>query len=146
MNLELFIADLLLLNIAVSGVSKNGSLYPSCIIFKTVSFALIVFFQKLWFCFNFPLTDMYFSLFVNSNSLFLRFWKPSISSILEPKELYKTLPSNSVCFVVLLNFRTVYSPIALLSTTHAGVCTFGRSGESEGIVKWVVEGIVEGVI
>ena len=56
-NLELFFADLLLLNLAVSGVSKNGSLYP-CIIFKTVSFALIVFFQKLWFCFNFSLTDI----------------------------------------------------------------------------------------
>ena len=59
-NLELFIADLLLLNLAVSGISKNGSLYPSCIIFETVSFALIIFFQKLWFCFNFPLTDVFF--------------------------------------------------------------------------------------
>ena len=58
-NSELFIADLLLLNLAVSGVSKNGRLYPSCIILKTMSFALIAFFQKLWFCFNFPLTDMH---------------------------------------------------------------------------------------
>ena len=57
-NLELLIADLLLLNLAVSGVSNNGILYLSCIIFRTVSSALIVFFQKLWFCFNFPLTDM----------------------------------------------------------------------------------------
>ena len=51
-NLELFIADLLLLDLAVSGVTKNVSLYTSCIIFKTVPFALIVFFQKL-IC-NFP--------------------------------------------------------------------------------------------
>ena len=86
---------------------------------------------------------MYFSLFVNSNSLFLRFLrKLSISSILESKELYETLPSNSVCFVVLLNFGTVFCQMALLSTTHAGVCTSGRSGESEGIVKGVVEGVV----
>ena len=43
-NSELFIADILLLNIAVFGVFKNGSLYSSCTIFKSVSFALIVFF------------------------------------------------------------------------------------------------------
>ena len=65
-----------------------------------------------------------------------------ISSTLEWKELYKTLPSNSVCFVVLLNFQTVFSSVALLSTTHASVCTFERSGESERIVEGVAEGIV----
>ena len=46
------------------------------------------------------------------------------------------------CFVVLLNFRTVFSPVPLFSATHAGVCTFGRSGESEGIVEWIVEQVV----
>ena len=56
--LELFIADILLLNLAMSGVSRNSSLYPCCIICRTVSFDLVVFFQKLWFCFDFPLTDM----------------------------------------------------------------------------------------
>ena len=39
---------------------------------------------------NFP--DFWF---VNSNSLFLRFWESSISSILKSKQLYETLPSNS---------------------------------------------------
>ena len=46
------------------------------------------------------------------------------------------------CFVVLLNFRTVFSPVPLFSATHAGVCTFGRSGESEGIVEGIVERVV----
>ena len=103
-----------------------------------MSFALIVFFQKLWFCVNFPLTDMYFSWFVNSNPLFLRFRKPSISSILESKELHETFPSNSVYFVVLFNFWTVFSLVDLLSAAHAGA--------HAGIVKGVVEGIVEGVV
>ena len=101
-NSQLFIADFLLLNLAVSRVSRNGSLYPSCIIliiFKVVSFALIIFFQKPWFYFKSPLTGKYFSGFVNLNSLFLRLGNQSL--ILESKELYETLPSNSVCFVVL---------------------------------------------
>ena len=146
MNSKLFIADLLLPNLAVSGVSKNGSLYPSCIIFKTVSFALILFSQKLWFCFDFPLTDMYFSWLENSNSLFLRFSKLSISSILLSKELYENLPAKTVCFILLLNFRIVFTSVALVSTTHTGVCTFGRSVESEGIVKGVVEDVFEHVV
>ena len=47
-----------------------------------------------------------------------------------------------VWFVVLLNFRTVFFPVPLFSTTHAGVCTFGHSGESEGIVERIVERVV----
>ena len=53
---------------------------------------------------------------------------------------------NSVCFVVLSNFWTVFSPVALFSATNAGVCTFGCSGESEGIVEGVVEYIVKPVV
>ena len=145
-NLELFTADLLLLNLAVSAVSKNGSLYPSCIIFKTVPFALIVSSQKLWFCFNFPLNDMYLSRFGNSNPLFLRFWKPSISSILESKELYETLSSNSVCYLLCCwTFWQSFLESFYLVTVFLP-CTFGHSGESKGIVEGVTEGIVEGVV
>ena len=52
---------------------------------------------------------------------------------------FEIISSNSVCFVELLNFQTVFSLVALFSTTHAVVCTFGRSGESEAIVEGVVE-------
>ena len=59
--------------------------------------------------------------------------------MLESKELYETLPCISFCFDVLLNFGTVFSPVALFSANHASVCTFGCSGESEGIVEGAVE-------
>ena len=95
---KLFIANLLLLDLAVSGSYKNGSLYLSCIIFKSVSFELIVFFQKLWFCFNFPLTDIHFSWFVNSISLILRFCKLSVSSVLLSRDCYR---KNYVRFYLL---------------------------------------------
>ena len=48
----------------------------------------------------------------------------------------KLYPLIQSVFVV--NFRTVFSPVALLSANHAGVGSFGRPGESEGIVEGVV--------
>ena len=89
---------------------------------------------------------MYFSWLENSNSLFLRFSKLSISSILLSKELYENLPAKTVCSILLLNFRIVFTSVALVSTIHTGVCTFGRSVESEGIVKGVVEDVFEHVV
>ena len=48
--------------------------------------------------------------------------------------------------LLLLNFQTVFSLLALLSAIHTGVCTVWRSGESEGVVKGIAEGIHEGVV
>ena len=58
---------------------------------------------------------------------------------MELKGLYETLPFNSVCFVVLLNFQTVFSPVALLSAAHEGVCTFGVMANLKGLLKGLFE-------
>ena len=86
---------------------------------------------------------MCFYWFVNLNSLFLRIQKASISSILLSKGLYETLPSESVYFVLLLTFQTVFSSVVLLSATNTGVCTLGHSGESEGIVEEIVWTVIK---
>ena len=78
---------------------------------------------------------MYFSWFANSNSILIRFSKPSISSILESKELYKTLCSNQFCFVALLNFKTVFSPVALFSAARTGVYYFCRDWQKISILE-----------
>ena len=67
----------------------------------------------------------------------------TISLILLSKELYETLPSESVCFALLLNFGKVFFPVAVLPATHTDVCNFGRSGESEILLKGSLKGLLK---
>ena len=67
----------------------------------------------------------------------------TISLILLSKELYETLPSESVCFALLLNFGKIFFPVALLPATHTDVCNFGRSGESEILLKGSLKGLLK---